>query len=110
MEILRRGKMAPCLRVRHVVKTDRSDTHELIQANCGIKPDGCHWSLTQDEAISQIEDGIAVLYVERAGGRPCEVSVCMDTCSQIPHNDRGWRTAGQTSTCSELPEPREQNK
>ncbi len=32
MEILRRGKMAPCLRVRHVVKTDRSDTHELIQA------------------------------------------------------------------------------
>src|SRR5207249_7097932 len=110
MEILRRGKMAPCLRVRHVVKTDRSDTHELIQAICGIKPDGCHWSLTQDEAISQIEDGIAVFYVERAGGRRFEVIVAMDSCPQIPQNGRGWRTAGQTSLSTELPEPRGRNR
>jgi Protein of unknown function (DUF3892) len=102
--------MAPCLRIRHVVKTDRSDTHELIQAICGIKPDGSHWSLTQDEAISQIEDGIAVFYVERAGGRRFEVIVAMDSCPQIPQNGRGWRTAGRTSLSTELPEPRGRNK
>jgi hypothetical protein len=64
-----RDKMARYLRIRHVVKTDRLSAHEQIQAICGIKPDGSHWSLTQDEAISQIEDGTSVFYVERAGGR-----------------------------------------
>jgi Protein of unknown function (DUF3892) len=73
-----RARMARYLRIRHVVRTDRLSAHEQIQAICGIKPDGSHWSLTQDEAISQIEDGIAVFYVERAGGRRFEVTVAMD--------------------------------
>jgi len=70
--------MARYLRIRHVVKTDRPSAHEQIQAICGIKLDGSHWSLTQGEAVSQIEDGIAVFYVERAGGRRFEVVVAMD--------------------------------
>src|SRR2546429_4216974 len=61
-------------------------------------------------SISQIEDGIAVFYVERAGGRRFEVIVAMDSCPQIPQNGRGWRTAGQTSLSTELPEPRGRNK
>jgi Protein of unknown function DUF72 len=37
------------------------------------------WTLeSPDEAISQIGDGIAVFYVERAGGRRFEVTVAMD--------------------------------
>lgn len=61
--------MARYLRIRNVVKTDRPNAHEQIQAICGIKPDGSHWSLTQDEAIAEIEDGISLFYVERGGGR-----------------------------------------
>jgi hypothetical protein len=70
--------MARYLRIRHVVKTDRPSAHEQIQAICGIKPDGSHWSLTQEEAISQIEDGIAAFYLERAGGGRFDVAVAMD--------------------------------
>ena len=70
--------MARYLRIRHVVKTDRPSAHQQIQAICGIKPDGSHWSLTQEEAISQIEDGIAAFYLERAGGRRFDVAVAMD--------------------------------
>jgi Protein of unknown function (DUF3892) len=70
--------MARYLRIRRVVKTDRTNAHEQIQAICGIKPDGSHWSLAQDEAISQVEDGTSIFYVERAGGRRLEVIVAMD--------------------------------
>ena len=61
--------MARYLRIRNVVKADRPNAHEQIQAICGIKPDGSHWSLTQDEAIAEIADGISLFYVERGGGR-----------------------------------------
>ena len=71
--------MARYFRVRHVVKTDRLSAHEQIQAICGIKADGSHWSLTQDEAIREIEDGISLFYVERGGGRRrFDVIVAMD--------------------------------
>lgn len=73
-----RARMARYLRIRHVVRTDRPSAHEQIQAICGIKPDGSHWSLTQDEAISQVEDGVSVFYVERPGGRRLDVIVAMD--------------------------------
>jgi Protein of unknown function (DUF3892) len=59
-------------------RQDRPSAHEQIQAICGIKPDGSHWSLTQDEAISQVEDGVSVFYVERPGGRRIDVIVAMD--------------------------------
>jgi len=74
----RRANMARFLRIRHVVKTDRPSAHEQIQASCGIKPDGSHWSLTQNEAISQVEEGTSIFYVERAGGRRLDVIVAMD--------------------------------
>ena len=70
--------MARYLRIRQVVKTERPSAHEQIQAICGIKADGSHWSLTQDEAIAQAEDGISLFYVERAGGRRFDVIVAMD--------------------------------
>jgi hypothetical protein len=70
--------MARHLRIRHVVRTDRPGAHEQIQAICGIKPDGSHWSLTQNEAISQVEEGTSIFYVERAGGRRFDVIVAMD--------------------------------
>jgi len=72
------GKMARYLRIRHVIKTDLPSAHEQIRAICGIKPDGSHWSLTQDEAVAQVEDGISLFYVERAGGRRFDVIVAMD--------------------------------
>ena len=59
-------------------RQDRPSAQEQIQAICGIKPDGSHWSLTQDEAISQVEDGICLFYVERPGGRRLDVIVAMD--------------------------------
>lgn len=71
--------MARYLRIRSVVKTERPSAHEQIQAVCGIKPDGSHWSLTQDEAIAEIEDGVSLFYVERGGGtRRFDVIVAMD--------------------------------
>ena len=70
--------MARYLRIRHVVKSERPSAHEQIQAICGIKPDGSHWSLTQDEAIAQVEDGISFFYLESAGGRRSHVIVAMD--------------------------------
>ena len=70
--------MARYLRIRHVIKTDRASAREQIQAICGNKPDGSHWSLTQDEAIAQVEDGISLFYVESAGGRRFDVIVTMD--------------------------------
>lgn len=71
--------MARYLHIRYVVKTDRTNAHEQIQAICGNKPDGSHWSLTQDEAIAEVEDGISIFYVERGGGRRrFDVVVAMD--------------------------------
>lgn len=70
--------MARYLRIRHVVKTDRPSAHEQIQAICGNKLDGSHWSLTQDEAIAQVEDGISLFYVESTGGRRSDVVVALD--------------------------------
>lgn len=70
--------MARYLRIRCVVKTDRPNPHERIQAICGVKPDGSHWTLTQDNAVSEIEDGISMFYIERARGKRLEVVVTMD--------------------------------
>lgn len=69
--------MARYLRIRHVVKTEHPSAHEQIQAICGNKPDGGHWSLTQDEAIAQVEDGTSRFYSERAGKR-FDVILAMD--------------------------------
>ena len=39
----------------------------------GIKQDGSRWKLTQDKAISYIQDGTCVFYVEKSGGHRLDV-------------------------------------
>ena len=67
--------MAQHLRIRCVVKTDQTSAHERIHSVGGAKPDGSHWTLTQDKAISYILDGTYVFYVEKLGGRRLDVIV-----------------------------------
>jgi hypothetical protein len=67
--------MAQYLHIRCVVKTDRTSAHERIHSVGGAKPDGSHWTLTQDKAISCIEDGTYVFYIERPAGHRIDVIV-----------------------------------
>ena len=60
--------MAQYLRIRCVVKTDRTSAHERIHSVGGAKPDGSHWIMTQDQVISYIQDGTYVFYIEKTGG------------------------------------------
>jgi hypothetical protein len=69
------GKMAQYLRIRCIVKTDRTSAHERIHSVGGVNPDGGRWKLTQDKAISCIEDGTYVLYIERLRGQRLDVIV-----------------------------------
>ena len=41
----------------------------------GVKPDGSRWILSQDKAISYIQDGTHVFYIERTGGLRLDVIV-----------------------------------
>ena len=69
--------MAQHLRIRCVVKTDRTSAHERIHAVGGAKPDGSNWKLTQDEAISYIEDGTYAFYIETPAGHRMDVIVAV---------------------------------
>jgi hypothetical protein len=69
--------MAQHLRIRCVLKTGRTSAHDCIHSVGGLKPDGSHWKLTQDQAISGIEDGTHVLYVERPMGHRIDVIVAV---------------------------------
>ena len=69
--------MAQHLRIRCVLKTGRTGAHECIHSVGGLKPDGSHWKLTQDQAISGIEDGTYVLYIERPAGHRIDVIVAV---------------------------------
>ena len=70
--------MARYLRIRRVVKTERTGAHEHISAICGLAPDGSHWTLTHEDAVSRVEDGTCALYIERLGGQRDDVIVAMD--------------------------------
>jgi hypothetical protein len=65
--------MAQYLHIRCVVRTDRTNAHERIHSVGGVKPDGSHWELTQDKAISYIQDGSYVFYIEKPGGHRVDV-------------------------------------
>jgi uncharacterized protein DUF3892 len=67
--------MAQYLRIRCMVKTDRTSAHERIHSAGGARRDGSRWNLTQDKAISCIEDGTYLLYIERTGGQRLDVIV-----------------------------------
>ena len=69
--------MAQHLRIRCVVKTDRTGAHERIHSVGGVKPDGSPWKLTQDKAISDIEDGTYVFYIESPVGHRIDVIVAV---------------------------------
>ena len=70
--------MARYLRVRSIVKTERTGAHERISAICGLTPDGSHWTLTHEDAVSQVENGTCAFYIERPGGQRDDVIVAMD--------------------------------
>jgi uncharacterized protein DUF3892 len=69
--------MAQHLRIRCVVRNDRTSAHECIHSVGGAKPDGSPWKLTQDKAISGIEDGTYVFYIERPVGHRIDVIVAV---------------------------------
>jgi len=58
-----------------VVSTDRTNAHERIHSVGGVKPEGSRWKLTQDKAISYIQDGTYVFYIEKPGGHRLDVIV-----------------------------------
>ncbi len=60
-----------------LVKTNRMSAHQRIHSVGGAKPDGSHWKLTQDKAISYIEDGTYALYIERPAGHRIDVIVAL---------------------------------
>jgi len=70
--------MARYLRIRCIVKTERTGAHERISAICGLAPDGSHWTLTHGDAVSQVENGTCAFCIERLGGQRAEVIVAMD--------------------------------
>lgn len=70
--------MARHLQIRNIVKSAQATAHEIILAVCGLNPDGTHWTLTQGEAISQIEKRISAFYIESHEGRGFDVAVAMD--------------------------------
>ena len=72
------AQMARYFRIRCIVKTDRTEAHERIQAICGLMADGSHWTLTQEDAVSQVENGISAFYIERPRGQRYDVAVAMD--------------------------------
>jgi Protein of unknown function (DUF3892) len=67
--------MAQYLRIRCIIKTDRTSAHERIHSVGGVKPDGSRWKLTQDKTISCIEDGTHVFYIESPVGHRIDVMV-----------------------------------
>ncbi len=70
--------MARYLRIRCIVKTERTGAHERINAICGLTPDGSHWTLTHEDAVSQVENGICRFYLEKPTDQRYDVIVAMD--------------------------------
>ena len=89
--------MARHLRIRHVVKSDRTGAHELISAVCGLNHDGTHWTLTQEQAVLQIEDRISEFYIEGPRGKRFDVMVAMDL-----HANKYLRAAANCYPSDEL--------
>ena len=69
--------MAQYFRIRRIVKTDRPNAHERINAICGVNLD-----------VSRIENGICAFYMEGPRGQRYDVTVAMDV-----HAHRYLKTA-----------------
>ena len=72
--------MARYLRIRCIVKTDRTGAHERIGAVCGLTPDGSHWTLTHEDAVSRVENGNCRFYIERPRDQRYDVIVADVWC------------------------------
>ena len=70
--------MARYLRIRSTVKTARTDAHQRIEAICGLTPEGSHWTLTHEDAISQVENRACAFYIERPRDKRYDVNVAID--------------------------------
>lgn len=57
------------IQISCISKSDRQSPYERIQRVGGIGSTGLPWSLTTDEAISKIERGDFIFYVEVNGSR-----------------------------------------
>jgi hypothetical protein len=66
------------LRIRCIVKSDRTGAHERIHAICGLTPHGSHWTLAHEDAVTQVENGICAFYIERPKDKRYDVIVAMD--------------------------------
>ncbi len=79
--------MARYLHIRCIAKTERTSAHERIRAIGGVSSDGSRWTLTQHQAISQIEDGTSMFYIETPRGKRFDVIVAVDV-----HADKYLKT------------------
>lgn len=63
------------VQIRCIRKTDRMNPHERIHSIGGVNSDGTRWRLSEDEAISYIEEGRYSFYVERPRGHRVAVII-----------------------------------
>lgn len=63
------------VRIECVNKTPRNDPHNRIDNVGGRNGDGTRWKISEDRAISGIENGSLAFYVERPGGHSVDVVV-----------------------------------
>ncbi len=74
----KKTQMARYLRIRSIVKTERTGAHERVKAICGLTPEGSHWTLTHEDAVSQVENRTCAFYIERPKDKRYDVIVAMD--------------------------------
>jgi hypothetical protein len=69
------GGMRLSIRVDCVIRTDRVSPHHRIRAVGGRGRDGEPWRLSEEAAITAIENERASFYVERPKGRRVDLKV-----------------------------------
>jgi hypothetical protein len=82
-------KVARYFHIRCIVKTDRECAHERIHAIGGIGLNESRWTLTQDQAVSQIEEGLSAFYIETPRGKRIDIILAMDA-----HGNKYLKAAG----------------
>src|SRR5438034_5384744 len=89
--------MARYLHIRSIVRTERTGSHQRIKWICGLTRDGSHWTLTHEDAVSQVENGICAFYIEGPKDKRYDVIVAMDV-----HAHRYLKTVADTHQPDQL--------